>query len=376
MKVVSSLFVRNVFLSSLTVLFSTHSFAEATLSRVKGSRDDFFISDSSCELVKKHVSILASWTKKINAKSTCDQTKIKIVKKDGSCEAKVSDCLPPHVLQYQGVNPATSGPNCWNLSLVMKNILPGLRYSSPNEMAYYMRPPLCRALKNGEKKEVGDVGAIRGVYEGMKEESHGFIYLSEDLSYSKNGFSKTSPYEVQSTEKVLSIYGVPTDLKCRANELDTRSDCGSAVSYFRCQSFEDFLKKSPNLKAPVLSSLRHVMHFEQCLERSTIDGIALRSDAVSTLETSIQALVKYLNDKKAKIGNGKTDEEESFLLGSLYFRLSAIGEQVEIAGHSFSDDSLASMMGPGDNAKKAFELAEMIEASHGELDKILEGINQ
>lgn len=350
------------------------SHAEPTLTREKGealdgSRDEFFVRDANCDSVKEHIQILAKWTKSIHRDSSCNVNAIKPKQKGEACVANVSKCLPKHVLNYQGKTPAYNGPNCWNLSLVMKEILPGLRYSTPDEMAYYMRPPICRNLAPDEKKQVGDVGAIRGVFEGLKEESHGFIYLSDDLSYSKNGFSKVAPYEVQSTEKVLSIYGVPKDPKCRENQLDTHSDCGTAVSYFRCSSFEDFLKKSPELKAPTLSSVRHVIHFEQCLEHATINGVALRPDALHTIETSIGALVKYLNEQK----NRAHDEKESFVLGSLYLRLNAIGEQLDLM--TSSDDSIV-YMGPSSQSRKAFELAEMIKTSHGELDKLVEGINQ
>lgn len=370
----------NKFVSFSLIIFSLHnnSNAEALLERKTSSQgfgkpDEFFISDSNCDQVKKHLSVLAMWTKKINKASTCDLTSIKTTTAKGKCEANVSSCLPEHVLKYQGVNPANSGPNCWNLSLVMKNILPGLRYSTPDEMAYYMRPPICRALKDNEKREVGDVGAIRGVFEGMKEESHGFIYLSDELSYSKNGFNKMSPYEVQSTDKVLSIYGVPNDPKCRKNELDTHSACGSAVSYFRCQSFDDFLAKAPDIKPETLKAVKNVMHFEQCLQKATIDGAILSKEAASSIENSVLSLIKFLNENKKKSKN--RNEQENFILGSLYLRLSAIGEQLDIIERP-EDGSMQFMAGPNGNSKKVFELAEMLKESHDEITNLVEGINQ
>lgn len=363
---------------AFSCIFVNSVMAEATLTRVSGdqangNQDRFLIKDKNCELVKKHIHTLSTWTKKIEKSASCNESVINVSATDQECSADVSRCLPKHVLKYQGINPAHMGPNCWNLSLVMKEILPGLRYSTPEEMAFYMRPPLCRNLKNGEKIEPGDVGAIRGVFEGMKEESHGFIYLSKELSYSKNGFNKKSAYEVQSLEKVLTTYGVPDDPKCRQNKLDTHSDCGNAVSYFRCTSFEDFLKKNSSLKSPSISSIKHVIHFEQCLERATIDGVMLKENAVSTLNDSILILVNYLNAKKYSSAS-KSSEEENFVLASLYLRLNAIGEQLETLSAPSDPDQLID--GPDKNSKNAYELAEIIKASHQEIIDLVEGINQ
>jgi hypothetical protein len=167
--------------------------------------------DTSCYKVREMASTLLAWTKNIGEDKNCTPlTNAKMsVESGGACELEITQCIPDHVAEFQGVHPRFYGPNCWNLALVMKKILPNLRYTTPEEMAFYMRPPLCRQLKNDEKKIPGDLGAIRDVYEKNAIESHGFIYISENMAYSKNGYSNEQPYSLQKLENVYKVYGVP-----------------------------------------------------------------------------------------------------------------------------------------------------------------------
>ncbi len=354
-----------IFVASSMFFCGKMIFAEAVLERVPGTvgtqaNDQFLLKDQNCNMVKKHVETLVAWTNKVNKNNSCDFSKIQIHSTNLKCQANVTECLPGHVKKFHGTKPANMGPNCWNLSLVMKDILPGLRYSTPEEMAFYMSSPLCRALKDEESKEVGDVGAIRTVFDGKTEESHGFIYLSDDLSYSKNGFHNSSPYEVQSTEKILSIYGVPKDLDCRKNQIDLNSECNNAVSYYRCISFDDYLLSAKDLKLPSISTLKNLVHLESCFERVTVDGMLLRKEALNSLDGSVRALVSYLNDKKSKI-KSEDDEQERFILGSIYLRLNAIGEQLEVLRPDENKDSNKF------NEKRAYELAKMILEANSDL---------
>lgn len=119
------------------------------------------------------------------------------------------------------------GPNCWNATLVATGILPELRYSTYKEMTFWMNSKFCREKDLDEPIEIGDVIAIRELLTGANtySEVHGFIYMDEKLSFSKNGATKKEPYLLQSTDMVFSSYnvlkecrrikGIPKDdLKC------------------------------------------------------------------------------------------------------------------------------------------------------------------
>ena len=111
------------------------------------------ILSGACEERKSIYHSLLPWRTNAKSGQMCEPPPV-AGESGGSCNLDITDCVPEHVVKYHGATPEVDGPNCWNLSLVMSKILPAMRYSTPEEMNFYMRPPLCRALKDGEKKEV------------------------------------------------------------------------------------------------------------------------------------------------------------------------------------------------------------------------------
>jgi hypothetical protein len=75
-------------------------------------------------------------------------------------------------------------------------------------MNFWMTSPLCQERKPDESPAPGDIIAIRDDTGG---EVHGFIYLTGDLAYSKNGYAQGTRYELQSPKKVFDVYDVPVD---------------------------------------------------------------------------------------------------------------------------------------------------------------------
>lgn len=273
---------------------------------------------------------LKQWTTSIESEVDCPNFTFK--KDSTNCQIDITKCVPKHVKKYQDVNPAFSGPNCWNLALVMKEILPGLRYSSADEMSFYMGPPLCRNLKNGEALKPGDVGAIRNIHNNKIQESHGFIYISDKIAYSKNGFHHLSPYALQSLDNVYQTYDVPDKAECRKNQIDLDNDCDVAVSYYRCISLSQYLKENPNVPKEVLTTLENVSLFEGCaLTQNTIEGIPVSGVFKALIKSSVQALTEFLISQKKKVDKSKrSNDETDFILGSLQLRLKAISDQLKI----------------------------------------------
>lgn len=274
---------------------------------------------------------LSAWSAKAQTGKRCNMMARGESMMDAkNCRYDITDCVPDHVVQYQGANPKIDGPNCWNLSLVMSKILPNLRYSSPEEMNFYMRPPLCRQLKDGEQREPGDVGAIREVSVAGATETHGFIYISEKLAYSKNGMSRQAPYALQALENVFDVYDVPPKDVCRKNEINVASaQCGQAVSYFRCDSMENYLKKSKDVPEDIKKAYNGINAIDECMEHSAFSGKALSDEAQKNVLETSQALLTYLEKSKNSPEVAKMPKEErEFILGSLQLRLSAIADQM------------------------------------------------
>lgn len=291
-----------------------------------------------CAAAKDMVSSLATWTQSTDAKKGCIPDSLKPRQLATQCTYDVTSCVPDQVVKYQDATPERDGPNCWNLSLVMSKILPSLRYALPEEMNFYMAPPLCRQLANDEKRQPGDVGAIRTVHSDGLEESHGFIYISDKIAYSKNGYSRESPYKLQSLENVMQVYDVPEKAACRSNEIDLQSGCDNAVSYYRCDSLDNYMNKHKDIPVKVRKSFKSVDAIESCVSAQALKGTALSTEVKKNILETSKALLAYVEsaDKTPEFNKMKPDEQ-SFVLGSLYLRLQGISNQLLDNG----EDSLA-----------------------------------
>ncbi len=327
---------------SLQLILGLFAFESVGL-EVKNSGGRIYLTDPSCAEVAEVTRSLATWTTNLGIQKRCpfDKKKPRSAPLPWSdCSFDITNCVPDHVVKFHGATPEISGPNCWNLALVMSDILPALRYSTPEEMAFYMRPPLCRSLKNGEPRIPGDIGAIRSVGTGDSLESHGFIYVSEKIAYSKNGFLRRSPYALQPLENVYNQYKVPRISDCRANELNTSVECDNSVSYFRCISMDQYLDEHPKIPSELKRSLNELSNFETCLQARVLSGTTLSEIAQNNIINVAAGLATYL-DQESKKQSQPADEQRKFLLGALQLRLKAILDQLEISGDSSLRNSLA-----------------------------------
>ncbi|AFY01281.1 hypothetical protein Bdt_1586 [Bdellovibrio bacteriovorus str. Tiberius] len=328
-------------------------------------KSDRLVLSGACEEGKSIYSSLAKWSRNAKTGKTCDPGSV-MDQPGESCNFDITDCVPEHVVKYHGATPEVDGPNCWNLSLVMSNILPSMRYSTPEEMNFYMRPPLCRALKDGEKKEPGDVGAIRQIAGvGKTNEYHGFIYIDEKIAYSKNGFSSMAPYALQTLDKVYKTYEVPNKQECRQNVINAKSSkCGQAVAFYRCDSMENYLKNNQNVPDQVRETFKGMDAAENCVQEALFKGDALGAEARKNLRETGLALVEYLKDAKNKpeIAKMKPDERD-FMLGSLQLRLAALGDQLQVVAMDKQDRETFTAAG------ELRHISEMVQASAKQLKK-------
>lgn len=297
---------------------------------VERTRGRLYLYDRDCSSALEQVTSVVDWSKYAKVANVCDPASLGIDFGFDRCGYDITDCVPDHVVKYHGARPGVEGPNCWNLALVMSEILPSLRYSPPEEMVFYMAPPLCRQLGNQEPRRAGDVGAIRTVFADGTSEEHGFVYISEKLTYSKNGSTKYNPYALQDLESVYRTYGVPDRPECRRNEIDRASGCNRSVAFFRCQPIADYLREAP-VPPPLQRTIHRLSAFEDCLEKANMTGDALSDTALRTVLDVADGLAVYLTDQKQELLDSKLrDEERDFVLGSLQLRLYAISEQLGV----------------------------------------------
>jgi hypothetical protein len=311
-------------------LFFQISSSYAEVKSIERSNGDIILTTSNCEELNNQVQTIAKWSKWSEGKD-CTVTEKKGMWLFGNkrCVANISKCLPDHVSKYHGINPDISGPNCWNLSLVMAGILPNLRYSTPEEMSFFMSPPLCNQLKSGEERRPGDIGTIR---RNRGQEVHGFVYISEELAYSKNGYHKSSPYALQTLDNVYDVYNIKnTDKKCLGNVLDPT--CESGVEYFRCNSMKEYLAKERKSQSKPSKEVLVQIDRADCLtSHIALNGSSfLEGQLVSTMASTVISINELLYNDLYKEDPETLSEVDTFILASTKLRIKAIGQQLNMA---------------------------------------------
>ena len=284
------------------------------------------ISNSSCSDTQSIVSTLEGWTNK----------KCKLIE---NCKYDIRECIPEHIAGVVGKYSGYEGPNCWNLALVMKGILPALRFSTRDEMAFYMNSPLCRNLEPNEERRPGDIGAIRELVNKKTFEFHGFVYISDKLAFSKNGETYESSYDLQTLNNVYASYQISGNEQCHGNRVDINSNCLNATSYFRCDSLDDYLKKRKPLSLKLSTILKKTNSFEKCImEPFLLESKPLKNNAGQSIIDISKALAQYTEEQLKK--NSKLSDEEKFIITSLDLRMRSISEQFKKSFNSEYSDAL------------------------------------
>ena len=287
------------------------------------------ITDPSCEKLQRIAAALSQWALVRRDRHRCPSPRLQ---GNEICALDISDCVPNQIFQLQGVLPKFQGPNCWNSALMLAGVLPAARFVTQEEMTFYMGSPLCRQLSEHESKRPGDIGAIRTNSQSFVE-MHGFAYLSEDIVFTRNGLSADprdmAQYTLSSLEAVLALPYMSVPLECRGNSLMDAS-CKNKLEYFRCESFNNFLKKSKNIPREIVSFLERLNLLEEQLGRQLLSSDIVVN--VSELLETTANLTDYLK-KQLEINPtlGMAKRQRSFLLGIVDQGLISIHQQFRAA---------------------------------------------
>ena len=312
-----------VILLNLNNTSAAPSYAE-DLIRITDGR--VWIENANCATFDGNLSALKTWTESTSASCTIQNRTVK----ESLCSADIHDCLPEHVKKYQGVKAEFNGPNCWNLALVMKGLLPHLRKSSPEEMTFYMNSDLCHKLDVSEAPQPGDIGAIRTKNCNPSESSqsnssceiHGFIYVSPDLVYSKNSEAKESPYALQSRSVVYQYYDA--------------EDSKKTVDFYRCSSITEFLRENAaRINPDLIQAFDAIKTIDCYTQRTAISNNVFAPIQIQHLLAAAEILRAYTKSAKH---TAKT-KEEKFAMEALELRQRVLSEQFyyflyKMASHS------------------------------------------
>lgn len=158
-------------------------------------------------------------------------------------EADITAVVPSFIVQYQGVNPRHNGPNCFNAAMYLSGQVSHLRYMDEQEIEARLASPSCIPIPSTQELRPGDIGQIRGTpdanQEGQTAEVHSFVYISDNLVFSKDGITRTHPFTLQPMSFILGSRGyhmnsVPQ--RCRMVGAVTPNGCSRWINYFRCTS--------------------------------------------------------------------------------------------------------------------------------------------
>ncbi|MGZ3712022.1 MAG: hypothetical protein ACXVBE_09705 [Bdellovibrionota bacterium] len=279
------------------------------------------LQDIACAEVKAETQALRAWTESSGAH--CGEMPVK--KTGNSCEVTIQACLPDHVKKYQDAQPERFGPNCWNLALVNKNLLPYLRMSTNEEMSFFMNSGLCKQLGENEKPRAGDVGAIRETGPSCEDQNsaceiHGFIYVSENLAYSKNSNETKDPYQLQNINKVYSMYSAGK-YACQG------SNCGASnkVDFFRCRSFKEFAAEA-KLSSSLRNSFNALDYVECQVSSASLLPKVFGVGEKRTITNALDVVAAYLQKAQTE----PQGADEAFAFDALLVRLRAIQEQISL----------------------------------------------
>ncbi len=207
---------------------------------------------------------------------------------ENRCTLIIDDSVPSIVHFLQDFKTAFSGPNCWNTALRLSGLVQFARYSSPDEMAFWMNSPYCRELSESEQSLPGDIVEIRSVKPDQSQffdEVHGMIYLSDDLVFSKNTSSRMSAYGIQRASLVYQTFRVDNP-KCWKVQ-GRPNDCSKWANHYRCVGSE---------------------HDRISFEKENID-FAVLSSKVKKIESIFSEYVMY--------GHGDYEKNKAIIEGQL-----------------------------------------------------------
>ena len=278
-----------------------------------------------CDEVAKNIDAVKTWTKSRSASCQMSEPASKDIG-GGLCTADFTRCLPPEVIALDGTSPEIAGPNCWNLAMVMSGVLPSLRHSTAEEMAFFMKSPLCRPLGAGEKPQPGDIGALRA----NGKEVHGFMWISDTLVFSKNGDAVDQKYFLQSKAFMADGYQILQNAECAKTK--DPEDCNMIVDSLRCQSLKSYVNDPKNATPKQISeALDQLEAADACLTPMQFNPKAFTKTQSKNLIQNIQVLAAMVESPEfKKTLQAMKNPDRDFISGSLIVRLNAMYHQVSL----------------------------------------------
>ncbi|MGZ3790462.1 MAG: hypothetical protein ACXVLQ_18185, partial [Bacteriovorax sp.] len=236
----TSVFAIGTFFGGMTAHADPQPSTSGVIDIVRSGADGVIsLNGPSCKELTDQDRALRIWTASLgetpgNMSSPLENTE------ENLCTLNINDSVPSIVRSLQDFKPAMNGPNCWNTALRLSGLVESSRYTSPEEMTFWMNSPYCRELSGSEQSLPGDIVEIRSADPDQPQsidEIHGMIYLSDALVFSKNTSSHMSPYGIQRASLVYQTFRID-DPKCEKVH-GHPNDCSKWANHYRCKRSEN-----------------------------------------------------------------------------------------------------------------------------------------
>lgn len=298
------------------VVFSLVSSAYAQTYQVVKQGAEVFLTGPTCGQLLEQANAINKW-RKSDAKAVPES----LCTCSGSCKVDLTSVMPKSALEKQNVELVKNGPNSWNSTLVSAGILPNHRYTQKSEMSFWMGSPLCKERRGDEVTQPGDIIAIRN---SRGEEIHGFTHLTEELSYTKNGFRAGTTYQLSPPDEIYKKYAVAPHCKKISKSPSAAQNCPFYANIFRCDSMEEYLEKNPMHDKELRENWKELDKLDCQLSGMTFKD-TFSSDQTAILNAAIQSVMYMAEDQ---IASTKVSPEDKFLWKAIKFKAISLIEQV------------------------------------------------
>ncbi|MGE3611415.1 MAG: hypothetical protein AB7I27_17615 [Bacteriovoracaceae bacterium] len=310
------------FLFIFFTFLSTKIFAQTQFDIVTKDKS-LYLQSKDCKILQNEVQAITAWTKRLGGPVEPPKCQCHGILNWKLCEVNVDHALPKMMSERANKGSFFDGPNCWNASMVSAKLSSYLRYTSDKEINFWLNSPLCKEREQNESPQAGDIIAIRErAASNNVQEVHAFIHISNDLSFSKNGFYSTQSYSLMPPNDVFSKYKVTENCKIQASETN-KDDCQRWASYYSCHSMEDYLKEHPITNDELSQSQKSLEQIECNLSDIAFHGGEINSIRWTVIP-SIQ-IIKFLAKEKSL--DDRLSEDERFIWKGIYFKADSLVTQ-------------------------------------------------
>jgi len=312
--------------------------ADLRVFRVKNA---LFLEGESCEVLSKQANALDAWTRRMEEAS---YRSIKCIpgRTRGTYQIQIDGIVPSFVRNHANTIPPNDGPNCFNTTLVAPKILEHMRYSSSEELAWYLDSVLCKKVNESEMQPGDPVVVFNHPILAPSSTviSHSYVYLTPNLSFQKTGYmGKIAPFEFSNPQQISKEYEVTQSSSCNWITHSPPRKCKTWTVGYRCMSMDNYLSKGA--ESTTWIDTRNRLLSTSCFLGNWVfqDSHIAQLPLYELTTQSLNVVRKLIQAELAKIkGNDPEASRQRFLWQSLEYQVRGIYKQIEFNSYGIFSD--------------------------------------